>query len=462
MQYFLSMPSKVTLRVTAGNLKGQHYTYKDRTTCIIGRADGCLPQLPNDEAHSTISRYHCLLDINPPNIRVRDFGSKNGTYVNGDKIGQRLPHQTPEEGAKMNFPERDLQLGDIIKLSSTEFQVNIVVDPENLPTIDVAKARVIYAEASHKPNLFDFIKNLLKRALAGEPNLKAIRGYTLVKSIGKGGFGEVYLARHDSTQKLVALKVMLPEIAAHQYAIDLFLREAQNTKALHHLHIVQLYEFGYSDGVFFLTMEYCDRGSVADLMQSRGGRLSIDTSLEIILQVLEGLEYAHQAEIPDVKLADGSIATGKGLVHRDLKPSNIFLTKSKHRSVAKIGDYGLAKAFDLAGLSGQTLTGKKAGTPAFMPRQQILNFKYVQPEVDVWAAAASLYAMLTGQIPRNLAGDPLLAVLKNDAVPIRDRDRNIPKKLAKVIDLALQDNPEIYFKSVKEFKQALLAAIENG
>jgi eukaryotic-like serine/threonine-protein kinase len=69
--------------------------------------------------------------------------------------------------------------------------------------------------------------------------------------------------------------------------------------------------------------------------------------------------------------------------------------------------------------------------------------------------------MLTGHIPRNLTGDPLLAVLKNDAVPIRDRDRNIPKKLAEVIDLALQDNPEIYFKSVKEFKQVLLAAIGN-
>jgi eukaryotic-like serine/threonine-protein kinase len=124
-----------------------------------------------------------------------------------------------------------------------------------------------------------------------------------------------------------------------------------------------------------------------------------------------------------------------------------------------VGDYGLAKAFDLAGLSGQTLTGSKAGTPAFMPRQQVLNFKYAQPEVDVWAAAASLYNMLTGQIPRNLEGDPLLAVLKYDAIPIRQRDRNIPKPLAEVIDLALRDNPEIHFKSIDKFKKALLAAM---
>ncbi len=196
-------------------------------------------------------------------------------------------------------------------------------------------------------------------------------------------------------------------------------------------------------------------------MESKGGRLSIDKALEIIFQVLEALDYAHHAEIPYVKLANGSVAKGRGLVHRDLKPANILLTKCGKQTIAKVGDYGLAKAFDLAGLSGQTLTGSKAGTPAFMPRQQVLNFKYAQPEVDVWAAAASLYNMLTGYIPRNLDGDPLLAVLKNDAVPIRQRNTEIPKPLAEAIDLALRDNPQIYFKSAIEFKQALIDAIDR-
>jgi eukaryotic-like serine/threonine-protein kinase len=376
------MPSKITLSVTRGTLKGQYYLFEERTTCIIGRAEGCLPQLPDDPDHSTISRYHCLLDINPPNIRVRDFGSKNGTYVNGKKIGQRLPEQTPEEGAKMNFPEYDLQAGDTIKLSSTEFQVAIEFATEDRPTINVAKANVVYADVPKKPNFLELLNNLLKRAIAGDRNLVAIRGYEIVKLLGKGGFGEVYLARNEQTQEIVALKVMLPEIVAHQSAIDQFFREAQNTKMLSHTHIVELRDLGYSDGVFFLTMEYCDRGSVKDLMESQGGRLSIDKALEIIFQVLEALDYAHHAEIPYVKLADGGVAKGRGLVHRDLKPANIFLTKSGKKTIAKVGDYGLAKAFDLAGLSGQTLTGSKAGTPAFMPRQQVLNFKYAQPEVD--------------------------------------------------------------------------------
>ena len=85
---------QVKLTIIEGKLKGQTFEFTDRTTCIIGRHLDCYPKLPDDADHNTISRYHCLLDINPPDIRVRDFGSKNGTYVNNKKIGQREAKQT--------------------------------------------------------------------------------------------------------------------------------------------------------------------------------------------------------------------------------------------------------------------------------------------------------------------------------------------------------------------------------
>ncbi len=416
------MPAKVTLTITKGKLPGRQYIFDSRTTCIIGRSQDCNPQLPDDEDHRTISRYHCLLDINPPAIRIRDFGSRNGTYVNGKKIGQREAHQTPSEGAKIKFPEYDLQHDDEIKLSNTVFVVSLETELNSLNIPDLSPVIVNINNQNQfpitqAPNFLEYIKRLLGLAAGGDKKILAIRDYNIIKLLGKGGFGEVYLAQHNQTGNFVALKVMLPAVAANDWAIQMFMRETENTKVLRHPNVVKLIDYGYSENIFFFTMEYCEGGTVADLMEKQGGKLSVDIAVPIILQVLNGLEYAHNAEIPNVKLANGGFGKGRGLVHRDLKPSNIFLGYVNGKLTAKIGDYGLAKAFDLAGLSGQTLTGTKAGTPVLMCRQQLLDYKYVQPEVDVWAAAACLYYMLTGYFPRNFTtGDPFLAVLQNDPV----------------------------------------------
>ncbi len=442
------MPPKVTLTVTKGALTGQEFIFDSRTTCIIGRSPDCNPKLPSDEAHSTISRYHCLLDINPPDIRVRDFGSRNGTFVNGTKIGQREPDQTPEEVAKLTFPEYDLKTNDEIKLGDTVFQVSIEGVSEVPPTQPAFNMDLKETEVSEK------VQQLVQQANVNS-DLVFIQGYSILKELGRGGFGAVYLARHNKTGEEVALKVMLPAVATKPEMTERFLREIDNTQALNHPNIIKLVNSGYYNGTFFFTLEYCNGGTVFDLMQQRGGRLPIDEATSIIFQVLDGLFYAHQAEIPYVKLADGSFARGRGLVHRDLKPSNIFIANTNGNRTAKIADYGLAKAFDQAGLSGQTRSGTKAGTPAFIPRQQVINFKYAKPEVDIWATAACLYFMLTGAYPRNFVGEPFSDVLRTNAVPIRERNSSIPKKLAELIDQALVDKPEIHFKDTVSFKQAL-------
>jgi pSer/pThr/pTyr-binding forkhead associated (FHA) protein len=447
------MPCQITLTISQGKLKGQQFIFDERTTCIMGRSLECHPQLPNDDDHRTISRFHCLLDINPPDICIRDFGSKNGTYVNGKIIGKRESHQTPEEGAKFIFPEYDLHSGDEIQLGNTIFTVDIQGNSETT-TIEPPSGL----------DCTEIVNNLLSLAESGDNNLLAIKGYKLLKVLGKGGCGEVHLARHSSSGKYVALKVMLPKVATNEWAVELFLREMANTKALQHPNVVDLLDYGHHEGVFFFTMEYCEGGTVQDLMKQHGGRLPVNLAVPIILQLLDGLEYTHNAEIPYVKLADGTIGQGRGLVHRDLKPSNIFLTKINGQMLVKIGDYGLSKAFDLAGLSGQTMTGRQVGTPIFMCRQQLLNFKYAKPEVDVWAAAACLYNMLTRYFPRDFhySQDQFLAVLENDPVPIQQRDASIPKELAKVIDLALQEKPEIYFKTATDLKNALLKVFQSS
>lgn len=505
------MPAKVTLKVIQGELAGKEFVFDERTTCIIGRENDCSPRVPNDDAHQTISRHHCLLDINPPDIRIRDFGSLNGTHVNGKKIGQRDKDQTPEQAAEVRFPEYDLKDGDKIGLQKTIFQVSIFVPTSctqcaaEIPEAEKAAARAgdniflcaacrkkhvqappkapaakctkcgrdVSAEIgenrhgdyicqSCKADPFELLKQLLSMANQGDKKLIAIQGYTIQKELGRGGMGAVYLARHDKTQEQVALKVMLPRVALEERAKEMFLRETVNTRALRHRHVVALRDSGCSQGTFFFTLEFCDGGSVDRLMEQRGGKLAVNEAVPIILQALEGLIYAHQAEIPQVKLADGSFGRGRGLVHRDLSPNNLFLSGLGNARIAKVADFGLAKAFDTAGLSGQTSTGMAAGKPYFMPRQQVVNFKFAKPEVDVWAMAACLYQMLTGRfVPRDFPRnkDPWQVVLNTDAMPIRKRDGSIPAKLAEVIDYALIDKPEIKVKTAAEFKRMLEGAV---
>jgi serine/threonine protein kinase len=219
------------------------------------------------------------------------------------------------------------------------------------------------------------------------------------------------------------------------------------TRCLDHPHVVRLLDVGYGRGTFFLALEFCDGGTVADLVKRRGGKLPLNEAVGFTLQALEGLDYTHNVYGP-----------GKGLVHRDLKPANLFLSGPSKGSVVKIGDYGLARAFDDAGLSGSTRTGDVGGTPEYMCRQQLIQFKDAGPEVDVWAMAASFYYMLTGTVPRDFRKDqdPWLTVLETDPIPIRARDSSIPEGLAKVIDRALVDGEEeMYFKRAVDFKAAL-------
>ncbi len=167
------MSATVILTVISGSLKGLEFEFSDHITFIIGRGKDCYIRLPDDEIHLNISRHHCLFNINPPLIWVRDLGSKNGTYVNGQKIGQRRSHQSLDYGLEMNLPEYNLTNGDEIAIGQVIFRVSISLDNSNL-------------------------------------NLPMIEGYTLLRELGKEGNKIVYLANNHITGQLVALTVRLP------------------------------------------------------------------------------------------------------------------------------------------------------------------------------------------------------------------------------------------------------------
>ncbi|MEV0645625.1 FHA domain-containing protein [Phytomonospora sp. NPDC050363] len=133
------MTAKVTLSQVDGAGEAVEYVFTERTTRVLGRAEDCDPRLPDDRRHRTVSRHHCLLDVNPPAARIRDFGSLNGTYVNETRIGRRAPGRSPEEATSTIFPEHDLADGDRIRLGDTVFRVAIAAADEPKRTLFLAR-----------------------------------------------------------------------------------------------------------------------------------------------------------------------------------------------------------------------------------------------------------------------------------------------------------------------------------
>lgn len=505
------MPAKVTLRIASGEMAGQEFVFNQRDCCFAGRGTDCSIRVPG-RVDKLISRHHCMLDINPPDIRIRDYGSLNGTWINDLLIGWRDETKSVEEAAEIakdNFSDHDLGDGDRLKLGNTLFEVSTerpviccdcgieicdgqqqaveplsdkfrCIDCHDLTlsavalTIPQTRSRCCsqcgrkvdeecgvdrpgqYVCQACRDEPSKVLQQLLDKAQTGSPELVPIRGYTMQRELGRGGTGVVYLARHDESGQDVALKLMLPQVAANDFGKQSFLREVENTKVMRHPNVVTMIDNGCADGVFFFTLQYCNGGNVQQLIEKHGGKLPRDLAISITLQMLHGLQYAHGVPL-QARLSDGGFVTATGLVHCDLKPYNIFLHEIDGKTIAKVGDFGLSKAFDIAGLSGQTRCGVAAGTPVFMPRQQVMDFRYSKPDVDVWAAAACLYFMLTGAFPRDFKQyrDQWQAVLGTDAVPIRKRDSSVPRRLAKVIDQALQDKPQIGFQTAADFLEAL-------
>jgi hypothetical protein len=483
------MPAVVTLEVTEGPLQGQVFRFDQHDTFLFGRAPGCHALLSPDD--TTASRHHFLLEVNPPDARLRDLGSLNGTFVNDVKVGGRSPEETPEEALRRRLPEIDIHDGDRIGVGSSTLVVRITTTschrcgreiPEafrsrcrvdggpRLVCPDCRQAPRVEGTVSLAPSCCDRCGRTIDaassdragallcagcRAAAEKDPVAVIRaslratgtadvpGYAVGEFLARGGQGAVHRARRLSDGREVAFKVMLAQVAVDEAARLLFEREIEVMRSLRHPHIVELLDHGSAGVGFWFVMEMCGGGSVDGVMRRRGTAFTIAEAGPLVLQALDGLAHAH----------------GRGYVHRDLKPPNVLLGRDE-RGPAKIADFGLAKSFEKAGLSGFSATGTVGGTLAFMPREQLLDYKYVRPVSDVWSMAATLYYMLCGQLPRDAGGqDPIQVILGGAVVPLAQRGVRLPARVSEVMDRALAVEPEDRYPDAGAFRAALGSAL---
>ena len=265
--------------------------------------------------------------------------------------------------------------------------------------------------------------------------------YHVVKKLGEGGMGQVYLAEHVKMGRRSAIKVMNPSMVHDPDAVARFNREAANASRINHPNVCAIYDFGETpDGLIYLAMEFIEGEPLTDVLE-RDGALPLPRATAIFLQTAEALQAAHDL----------------GIVHRDLKPDNIMLTGRKGGGdTVKVVDFGIAKAVggDQAGQK-VTKTGLVVGTPEFMSPEQIRG-KPLDARSDIYALGIVAFEMFTGKLPfqgRN-AQEMMIARLRSQPIPIRQYRPDVlsfPAGLQTVLDTALARTPAQRYQTVVKF-----------
>lgn len=423
----------------AGPHTGRVFTFDQHETFLIGRSESAHFCLPEDRY---FSRHHCLLEIAPPQCFLRDLGSTNGTFVNGQRTESVY-----------------LKDGDRIQGGETVIEVEVSSDSDLAPTIGSAVLTtpsivtvqclncgvLSDAEASRPDVKLTFLCEDCRRKIKENP--QPIPNYQMIRMLGQGGMGSVMLARATKDGRAVAIKTLLPEVAVSEQSLKRFMREIEVAASLKHPHIVSYIEHGSHNGMVYLVTEYVGGMDASKLAKTRGGKLHYMEVVKIIEQTLSALDFAHK----------------QGFVHRDIKEQNILVDGNYPNYNAKLTDFGLAKSFKQTGMSGVTMVGDVAGTIAYMPPEQIRDFKDVQPPSDIYAMGMTAYTLMTGRhaldiSPKAGIAETVKAIFEKPIVPLIIHSSEIPIEIGNVIEKAIAKEPEHRWATAGDMREAILRA----
>lgn len=513
-------------------MQGRVFSFTDHDIFLFGRDEQhCHASIQEDPF---VSRHHFMLEVNPPLSRLKDLGSRNGTFVNGTKHGGRSTFAASEEEAKAGGPTVDLTNGDVITAGKTVFQIFVEEKKDISATYDFGRydereeesdagndirrtitelpvpnansqvgrqtinelpptppgnvGRQTIVEIppsvandvgrrtiSEPADRMDEIAQIAGRATMVEgantskgafgsnvgqhepaPYMPPKRqpgefpildGFEFEQSLGIGGLGETFLAKRTIDGNPVAVKLLASRVNVAHDARGEFLKGMEVNARLRHRNVVQLYGAGGLGNEFYFVTEYCDGGSLARLFRSKKNSLQAKHVAVSLYLLLDGLAYAHE----------------KGMVHRDIKPSNLLATRKEKRWIPKISDFGLNKAFEQAGFSGMTVTGAYTGSLPYMPREQLTDYKYVNPASDVFSLAASFYRIITGRFPRGdeKGSDSLALVLHGEIQSMRKRYPGFHAGLGEVLDTALRSECCERYPNAREMQNALRVVMKK-
>jgi serine/threonine protein kinase len=273
--------------------------------------------------------------------------------------------------------------------------------------------------------------------------------YEIIKELGIGGMGRVYLAQDQVLDRKVAIKILQERFDENSQVGQRFLREAKAAAALDHPFICKIYDTGEFEGSAFFVMEYVEGESLSYKLKNK--ELSLRDSIRLALEISDALEKAHE----------------RGIIHRDLKPSNIMLTLDQH---VKVMDFGIAKILapneDTVdrepNLSKLTREGTVLGTPAYMSPEQLRGLP-VEPTSDIFSFGIVFYEMITGAHPfqRDLPVDTMSAILDKGFPPLSEYIRNPPERLESLIANMLDKKPPQRYQSISEVKTDLNILLES-
>lgn len=447
MQSVRSHYPPLTLKVVSGQSAGAELCGQELTSVSIGR---------EKENHLVltdrgVSRYHGRFLVSETGWSFEDLGSTNGVV---------LTRQGEPPDQFIRAQQVVVKTGDVLQIGQATLRVEIqsvneetellVPDTASVATELLIAARLtsigdncsLPDQSAAQGGLFSDLSPL-SRILQRTPPF-TFRDYHIVKKIGEGGMGEVYLATRSedhSGEPRLAIKFLRSQHSLSAADRARFVREMGIAAQLKHASIIECLDCGDQQGQPFIVMPYCSGGNLAELLE-RAGPLNLKRGIRLLDRLLAGVDCAHQA----------------GIVHRDLKPVNVLLAQhGPRRFLPKISDFGLAKSYLLAGESGMTVNGTVGGSWGYMPREQLTNFRFVSPCSDVWSLGAIFFECLTGRLPRPMQpnADPVRVVIDSKLIAIEQLLPSIPTTISSLLAKSLSVEVEDRYQDAAQMRAAL-------